>query len=211
MKDSSTTTAQISTKEIIKGSLERTMTYDSFKILVKALAEEGGTTGPEQTDTYKQYTVLNDKRMKRWDKTFKISEAQAMQLKAFNRKIIWLVITESWCGDAAPTLPVMNKISQENQNIQLKIVLRSEHPELMERFHTDGKLSIPKLIMIDQQTLNVIDTWGPLPGMAKKMAADYKATHGQLTASFKEELQQWFNADKGRNTIKDLLQLLALE
>jgi hypothetical protein len=211
MKDSSTTTAQISTKEIIKGSLERTMTYDSFKILVKALAEEGGTTGLEQTDAYKQYTVLNDKRMKRWDKTFKISEAQAMQLNDFNRKIIWLVITESWCGDAAPTLPVMNKISRENQNIQLKIVLRSEHPELMESFHTHGKLSIPKLIMIDQQTLNVIDTWGPLPSIAKKIAADYKAIHGQLTASFKEELQQWFNADKGRNTIKDLLQLLALE
>ncbi len=201
----------MTTKLIIKDSLAQAMTYDSFKGLVKSLASDGGTTGPEQTDAHKQYTVLNDKRMKRWDKTFKISEAQATQLNAFNRKVLWLVITESWCGDAAPTIPVMNKMSQENQNIQLKIVLRNKHPELMERFHTDGKLSIPKLIMIDQETHDVIDAWGPLPSIAKKIAANYKATHGQLTASFKEELQQWFNADKGQNTIKDLLQLLALK
>ena len=204
-------TTEITTKLIIKDSLAQAMTYDSFKGLVKSLASDGGTTGPEQTDAHKQYTVLNDKRMKRWDKTFKISEAQATQLNAFNRKVLWLVITESWCGDAAPTIPVMNKMSQENQNIQLKIVLRNKHPELMERFHTDGKLSIPKLIMIDQETHDVIDAWGPLPSIAKKIAANYKATHGQLTASFKEELQQWFNADKGQNTIEDLLQLLALK
>jgi len=211
MKDSSKYTTERNTIDIITAALGQHMTYEAFKTLVKELALDFGTTGPEQTYAYKQYTVLNDKRMKRWDKTFKISEEQITQLKAFNRKIIWLVITESWCGDAAPTLPVMNKISQENQHIQLKIVLRNEHPELMERFHTDGKLSIPKLIMIDQQTHDVIDTWGPLPSIAKKIAADYRASNGQLTASFKEELQQWFNADKGKNTSKDLLQLLGLE
>jgi len=211
MKDSSISITKRSTKDVIKAALWQPMTYESFKTLVKALASDGGTTGPEQTDAYKQYTVLNDKRMKRWDKTFKISEEQITQVKAFNRKIIWLVITESWCGDAAPTLPVMNRITQENQNIQLKIVLRNEHPELMERFHTNGKLSIPKLIMIDQHTHDIIDTWGPLPSIAKKIADDYKASNGQLTASFKEELQHWFNADKGKNTINDLLQLLGLE
>jgi hypothetical protein len=105
----------------------------------------------------------------------------------------------------------MNKISQENQNIQLKIVLRNEHPQLMDRFHTDGKLSIPKLIMIHQQTHDVLDTWGPLPSIPKEIASDYKAVNGQLTAAFKEELQQWFNADKGQNTLEDLIQLLGLE
>lgn len=211
MKDSSIRNAEKDTKDIIKAALVNSMTYESFKTLVKELAIDGGTTGPEQTDAYKHYTVLNDRRMKRWDKTFKLSKEQERQVKAFNKEVIWLVITESWCGDAAPTLPVMNRISQENQKIQLRVVLRNEHPELMDRFHTDGKLSIPKLIMIHQQTHDVLDTWGPLPSIAKEIAADYKAVNGQLTAAFKEELQQWFNADKGQNTLKDLIQLLGLE
>ncbi|NNE04080.1 MAG: thioredoxin family protein [Eudoraea sp.] len=211
MKDSSIRNAEKDTKDIVKAALVNPMTYESFKALVKELALNGGTTGPEQTDAYKHYTVLNDRRMKRWDKTFKLSEEQQRQVKAFNKKVIWLVITESWCGDAAPTLPVMNKVSQVNQNIQLKIVLRNEHPELMDHFHTGGKLSIPKLIMIHEETNDVLDTWGPLPSIAKEIAADYKAANGQLTAAFKEELQQWFNADKGQNTLKDLTQLLRLE
>jgi len=211
MKEAITSKAALTTKAIIADALSNAMTYDAFKSLVKELSATGGTSGPEQTDAYKEYTVLNDQRMKRWDKTLKIADEKVDKISRFKQKIVWLVITESWCGDAAPTLPVMNKITQLNPNIDLKIVMRNQYPELMDLFLTDGKMSIPKLIMIDQNTYEVLGSWGPLPGKAMMLASEYKEQHGQLTAEFKEDLQVWFNADKGKHTLLDLMELLALE
>lgn len=211
MKEVITSKTALTTKAIIADALSQAMTYDAFKSVVKELAATGGTSGPEQTDAYKEYTVLNDQRMKRWDKTLKISDEEVAKINRFKQKIVWLVITESWCGDAAPTLPVMNKITQLNSNIDLKIVMRNQYPQLMDLFLTNGKMSIPKLIMIDQNTFEVFGTWGPLPSKAMILASEYKERHGQLTAAFKEDLQGWFNADKGQHTLLDLIQLLALK
>ena len=52
---------------------------------------------------------------------------------------------------------------------------------------------------------------GPLPAVAAQKASDYKGKNGKLTPEFKEELQRWFNQDKGKDTLSDLLRLLALE
>lgn len=199
------------TKEITHKAISKSMSYAQFRELVSKLAANNGTTGPEQTDNNKHYTVLNDKRMRRWDKTLKISEEVLKQLEDYQKNVYWLVIVESWCGDSAPSLPVMNKISTYNEAIDLRIVLRSEHPELMDAFLTNEKMAIPKLIVIDKETSEVLGTWGPLPTKATIMANAYKELHGSLSPEFKEDLQQWFNRDKGQSTLADLQQLLTLK
>jgi hypothetical protein len=195
---------------IIRNALPQAMSYEGYRNLVKGLAESENTTG-EKTEAYVGYTLLNNKRMKRWDKTLKLPDEQVQTIKAYNRKVIWLVLTESWCGDAAPTLPVMNKIASLNQGIEFWILLRDEQPELMDHFLTNGARSIPKLIMLDPNTLDIIADWGPRPGTAAKMVRDYKKEHGKLTAEFREDLQNWYNRDKGQETLKELINLLALE
>jgi hypothetical protein len=199
------------TKEIIEMALADAMSYTEFRELVSELAANDGTTGPEQTQAYKQYTILNDQRMRRWDKTFKISEEVVQQLLVYQKKVYWLVITESWCGDAAPSLPVMNKIALANDGIKLRIVVRNKHPKLMDSFLTENKMSIPKLIVIAENTKEVLGTWGPLPGKATQLAREYKRLHGSLSPEFKEDLQQWFNKDKGQNILNDLQHLLTLK
>jgi len=206
-----TSITEQTTKELIQRAIAKSMAYTEYRELVAKLASTNGTTGPEQTEAYKAYTALNDKRMRRWDKTLKISEELVKKLKDYQKKICWLVIVESWCGDSAPSLPVMNKIASYNDRIDLRIVLRGEQPGLIDVFLTNGKMSIPKLIMIDQETSEVLGTWGPLPSKAALMANDYKKLHGSLSPEFKEELQRWFNKDKGQNILDDLHQLLALK
>ena len=120
----------------------------------------------------------------------------------------WLVLTESWCGDAAQTLPVINKFAEINECIELKVVLRDENEDLMNRFLTDGNKAIPKLIVIDKATKKVLNSWGPRTAKASKMVQEYKEKHGKIDASFKEELQRWYNADKGSHIEKELLDLL---
>jgi hypothetical protein len=40
------------------------------------------------------------------------------------------------------------------------------------------------------------------------MVADYKTKHGALDAQLKEDLQIWYNKDKGKSTQDDFIKLL---
>ena len=194
-------------KNIIKKSLESTYTYQEYKDLVRSLLAEGKATGPNQSEDITNYSMLNDKRMKRLDKTIKISDQTISAIQNLKEPQTWLVLTEGWCGDAAQNLPVINKIAELNENIELKLVLRDENLELMDLFLTNGGQSIPKLIVLDKDH-NALKTWGPRPAIATKLVADYKATHGVLDAQLKENLQVWYNKDKGKSTQDDFIKLI---
>jgi thiol-disulfide isomerase/thioredoxin len=194
-------------KKIIENSLQKGITYEEYRELVSDLLEQGKSTGPNQSDYLLNYSMLNDRRMKRLDKTIQLTEETIASVKEVNEPVTWLVLTEGWCGDAAQTLPIINKMAKENDQIDLKIVLRDENEELMNQFLTNGGKSIPKLIALDENN-EVIDSWGPRPSIPTKMVENYKAEHGQLDAGFKKELQVWYNKDKGINTQQDLVKLL---
>ena len=195
--------------DIISNSLESSMSYAEYRTLVNELTENNSTTGLEKTEALVNYTALNDRRMKRWDKTVKLSEEAKIAVENSERKMTWLVLTESWCGDAAHIMPVINKVSELNNNIDYRIVLRDENEALMNEFLTNGGKSIPKLIMIDNETNEVVNTFGPRPSVAIQLVNDYKAKHGKLTPEFKEDLQRWYNKDKGQSTIEDLVALVS--
>jgi len=192
---------------VIKDSLQGSMSYSTYRNLVKILVEEKSNSGNEKNEDVANYTVLNDKRMNRWDKTLKISEESQLKLSFFNSNITWLVITESWCGDAAHIVPVLYKIA-EHININFRVVLRDENLELMDMFLTNGARAVPKLIMIDNVSGEVLNTFGPRPSEATQMVLDYKAKHGVITPEFKEDLQLWYNKDKGQNIVNDITELL---
>ena len=197
----------IKMKEIIESSLQKAISYSEYRMLVKELLEQGKSTGVTQSDDLLNYSLLNDKRMKRLDKTIKISEETIAKIKDIREPQTWLVLTEGWCGDAAQNLPVINKIAEENPNIQLKLVLRDENLELMDKFLTNGGRSIPKLIALDKEN-EIVNTWGPRPTVATKMVVDYKTEHGGLDAEFKKDLQVWYNKNKGNNVQEDILSIL---
>ncbi len=200
-----------SIKVTIGTALENGMSYEEYRNLVLELAANKSNTGLEKTDALANYTQLNDRRMSRWDKTLKISEEIKDRVKAIRQKVTWLVMTESWCGDASPSLPVMNKMAELTPNLELKIVLRDEHPELMDLFLTNGTRSIPKLIMLDGNTNTVLGEWGPRSTKASQMVMAEKAKHGKLSPDFKQELQVFYNKDKGQDILKELVELLPLE
>ncbi|TBN03347.1 thioredoxin family protein [Hyunsoonleella flava] len=195
-------------KRIIESGIKRSMSYDTYRDLVKELAQKSATTGHNQSEALINYTKLNDRRMKRWDKTLKVSAAARKKLEKFNSKVTWLVIAESWCGDAAHILPVLNKIAEINPNINYRVVLRDENPQLMDAFLTFGKKAIPKVIIIDTATGEVLDTYGPRPSEAAGYVNRFVAMNGGLTESFKEDLQHWYNDNKGQNVIDDITEIL---
>ncbi len=194
-------------KNIIDNALKKALSYQDYRDLMHQLTAEGKSTGPIQSEELTNYSLLNEARMKRLDKTIEIDGEIALKFQKFDEPQTWLIITESWCGDAAQVLPIINKIASLNNKIELKIVLRDENLELMDLFLTNNSRSIPKVIILDAE-LNVINTWGPRPSFATKMVTDYKEKKGSLDAQFKQDLQVWYNKDKGKNLQNDFVNLI---
>ena len=194
-------------KKIIKNSLRKGISYEQYRKLVSNLLEEERSTGPDQSEALLNYSMLNDKRMSRLDKTIQLSDEVIASVEELQHPVTWLVLTEGWCGDAAQTLPIINKIASHSDKIDLKVVLRDENEELMNHFLTNGGKAIPKLIALNDDQ-EVLKSWGPRPSVATKMVQEYKSKHGHLDDEFKKDLQIWYNKDKGKNTQEDLLKML---
>lgn len=179
----------------MKNYIEKGMSFDEYIKLIEDLLAEGKTTGPNQSEAMFNYGKLGRQRMKRLGKTVKLNESLIKKARNFNRKMIWLIITEGWCGDAAQSIPVIEKIADENSNIETKYILRDENLELMDQYLTNGGRSIPKLIALDAETLEEIGTWGPRP----KIAMDYfleMRESGEEKSKMMENLQRWYLKNK---------------
>ncbi len=195
-------------KEIFTNALKSSYSYQDYRKIIADLLKEGKTSGATQTEALVNYSRLNETRMDRLDKTMAVDEAIISKLKSIQSQHIWLVIAEGWCGDAAQLLPIFNKMSEVSDHIDLKIVFRDENDELMNLFLTNGNKSIPKLIILDKNSLEVIADWGPRPKGAVELIQNYKEKFGVIDDTIKAELQMWYLHDKGLSTQKEIIELL---
>ena len=195
-------------KSIIENSLSQSHSYVDYRNHIKDLLKEGKSTGKEQSEALTHYSELNETRMNRLEKTVTIAIENVQKLQQLKNNYIWLVISEGWCGDAAQILPVIYKMAELSERIDLKIVFRDENEDLMNLFLTNGTKSIPKLIILDKITLEVLGDFGPRPIGAKQLILDYKAKHGIVDETAKTNLQLWYLHDKGLSTQKEILDLM---
>jgi hypothetical protein len=195
-------------KEILKNALNNSYSYQDYRKTVTDLLQEGKSSGAIQSEALVNFSRLNETRMHRLDKTIVIDEAIISKLKTIQSKYIWLVISEGWCGDAAQILPIFNKMSEVSDYIDFKIVFRDDNEALMNLFLTNGSKSIPKLIILDKNALDVIADWGPRPKGAIDLVQNYKDKFGVIDDTIKAELQMWYLHDKGLSTQKEILELL---
>lgn len=184
-------------REIIEQSLKDSLSYVAYRKLISDLLDEGKSTGMLQNEDMRHYSELNEARMHRLDKTIEVLPEIATALNKLPKKYIWLVLSEGWCGDAANIVPVLNKMAEISTHIELKIVLRDDHDALMQHFLTNGGKAIPKLIILDAETHEVLSDWGPRPSEAKQLILDYKASHGVVDEPAKIALQKWYVQNKG--------------
>ena len=195
-------------KEIFSNALKNSYSYKDYRKTIADLLIEGKASGATQTEALVNYSRLNETRMDRLDKTMAVDEAIISKLKSIQSQYIWLVIAEGWCGDAAQLLPIFNKMSEVSDQIDLKIVFRDENESLMNLFLTNGNKSIPKLIILDKNSLEVIADWGPRPKGAVELIQNYKEKFGVIDDTIKAELQMWYLHDKGLSTQKEIIELL---
>ena len=62
-----------------------------------------------------------------------------------------LVLTEPYCEDSAQLVPIVWRLAQEMQDVELRVLRPSEHPDLADRYPTAGGYpAIPVFVVLDR-------------------------------------------------------------
>ena len=191
----------------MKRYLDNSMTFGEYVSLIDRLLADNQTTGTNQSESRVHYG-LNRQRMARLEKTINLDESVRKSISSNTRRQVWLILTEGWCGDAAQNIPAIEKVAAASDLIETRYILRDENRELMDEFLTEGARSIPKLIALDAETHDVLFTWGARPQAAQSLFKKRK-TEGVEKSVITEELQRWYNADRGVSVQRELAALVA--
>ena len=195
-------------QRIVEKYLKKSLSYAEYVKLIDDLLLEGKTTGTNQSYAMFNYGKLNRQRMHRLEKTVTLEPETVFSIRSLDVKWIWLVITEGWCGDAAQNIPIIEKIVAENPGIETRYILRDENLDLMDQYLTNGARSIPKLIALDADTLEVLGTWGARPKAAQELFYQLKE-QGIEKPQIMERLQRWYNNDHSRSIQREFREVTA--
>lgn len=155
-----------------------------------------------------EYRKLNFQRSSRLEKTFKPTEETKTLFSQIANPQKWIVITESWCGDSAQNLPIIARLANLSDMIDLKIVLRDSNPGFMDLYLTNGGRSIPKLIVFDEND-NELFQWGPRPVEAQNLFIKLK-NKGMEKSDIYKELHLWYGRNKGKEVEREMAELIKI-
>lgn len=178
--------------------LAKAFSYAEYLQYSEECFAKGRTTSESDdlnTPKHLEYTSLNFQRMKRIYTTTKLNESLITAVKEIPEKWVWLVLSESWCGDAAQCLPALQKIAEVSDNISLKILLRDKNLDIMDGYLTGTSRSIPKLICLNAETLHEYGNWGPRPKAAQDAVLKMKAEgieHDEMIT----QVHAWYAKDR---------------
>ena len=121
-----------------------------------------------------------------------------------------LVISEDWCGDASNTVPVIARLAEALPGVEMRVVKRDEHPELMDRHLTGGSRSIPLAVVLREDG-SVAGQWGPRPAELQQFVLREKAAALRPVGDIYRDVRTWYARDRGDTTIREILALLGAD
>lgn len=178
---------------ITKQTIANTLSFDEYLKLTEDIINS--PTPPEvyKDEKLMRFTKENYERMNRLKSFTNIESKLYNELQKLNESWTWIVITEPWCGDASQIVPVLNLISQSNNKIAFRILLRDTNLDVMDAYLTNGGRAIPKLICVNSETLEEIGVWGPRPAVLQ----DIVLANKELSLGEKVKLiHAWYDENK---------------
>jgi hypothetical protein len=191
-----------------KSDIEEAISFQKYLELTENIISHPSPPPPYDEPKILKYTFDNWERMKRLMHTLSIEPKLYNLLRNNQRNMMWVVLSEPWCGDAAQIVPALAAFADVSSNISLRILLSDAHPQVMNQYLTEGSRSIPKLICIDSQTWEELGTWGPRPKYLQEMVMAQK---DDPTLSFGEKVRQvhaWYEENKTRDIQVEFIELL---
>lgn len=130
-----------------------------------------------------------------------VDEAAAMGV---NFRLV--VLAEDWCGDASNTVPVIAKWAERVPGLELRVLRRDQHPDVMDRYLTGTARSIPVVIVLTED-FEEIGRWGPRPRELQEFVKEQRAL-GREKKEYYPDVRRWYAKDKGHTTLRELLTVM---
>jgi len=152
------------------------------------------------------YAALLNQRMMRNIQSYVVSDDLKRAVAGIREPQQWMVITEPSCGDSSQLVPLIARIAGCSPLITLDLVLRDEHPEIMDAYLTAGKRSIPKLVAFNQKG-DELFRWGPRPRRAQN-TFEQALREGYPKQLALERVHLFYAKDKGKAAEQEFLEIL---
>lgn len=118
-----------------------------------------------------------------------------------------LVIAEDWCGDASSTVPILAKLAATVPGLELRVIRRDQHPDVMDRYLTNGSRSIPIVIALDE-AFRELGHWGPRPRELQAWVMENRLKVSK--AELYPQVRQWYARDRGESTLREVLEMAGI-
>jgi len=197
----STTTPVLTAAQLVAG-----LPYPAYR---QHIAEVMATPQPDEqlAKMLPYYQTAVDRRDQLAPTVVLLPELQAA-LSQLNGHYSWAIITEGWCGDASHTVPIIEAVAAASGgHLATRYFLRDAHPDLIDRYLTNGGRAIPIAVLLHADTLAEAGVWGPRPAPLQALYLDLKARE----TPFKEVINtvnNWYDHDATRTTQQELLALV---
>ena len=161
----------------------------------------------DQAMTFEEFLAASREHRGLWEGVHRLARipdwARAAVPEGEQRHL--LVLVEDWCGDASNTVPIMARWAEEAPGLDLRVLRRDEHPEVMNRYLTHGARSIPIVIVLDGE-FEELGHWGPRPAELQAWVVAHKGEipKGELYP----QVRRWYAMDRGATTLREVMQVL---
>src|SRR4030066_2379646 len=103
------------------------------------LDEKRFDSGYEFAEYLKVIVARKDDWLKNYQE-FRLTEAENKKLASISKRFNILALSEDWCGDSVRNLPVIVRMLEALPDAKLKILVRDDNLDLMQKFTADGKI-----------------------------------------------------------------------
>lgn len=135
-----------------------------------------------------------------------VPDGDVERVRALGQRWHLLVLTEDWCGDAVNTLPVLAKLADIADNLDLRVLSRDANPDLMDaHLAPNGARAVPVVIALDADFVER-GFWGSRPSPLKH----WVESEGMSMPKEERyrEIRRWYARDRGATTLDEVIGLL---
>ena len=101
-------------------------------------------------DAYKAQMTRNRDRFEENERRFELRPEDVAAFRELSPLNV-LVLAEDWCGDVIANLPVLGRLAQASGRLDIRVFLRDQNDDLMQRWLNQGKYkSIPVFVFYDE-------------------------------------------------------------
>ena len=127
-------------------------------------------------DEYKAQMTRNRDRVEANEARVDIDPEDLEAFRSVNGPVHVLALAEDWCGDVIANLPVLAVLARESGTLDLRIFLRDQNKDLMQRYLNQGKFeSIPVFAFFDDQ-FNELGVFIERPASVTERRAEQRKT-----------------------------------